>query len=101
MVEDRVPAEIEEMPQFVEGIRACSSPVHGLALVSYLSRSADLYHRFPRVVCFANVAVDMLALSPLSLTLSLPSAPPTCIDLLSALFFPTAVSFSVSRLHAL
>jgi hypothetical protein len=65
VVEDWVPAEIEEMPQSMEGIRACSGSVHGLVLVSYLSHSADLYHWSPLVVCHANVVVDVLAFSPL------------------------------------
>jgi hypothetical protein len=64
VVEDWISAEIEEIPQLVEGIRACSGPAHGLVLVSYLSHSADLYHSLPHVVCHANVAVDILALSP-------------------------------------
>jgi hypothetical protein len=43
VVEDWISVEIEEMPQLVEGIRACSGLFHGLVHVSYLSRSTDLY----------------------------------------------------------
>jgi len=89
VVEDRISAEIEEMPQLMEGIRACSDSIHGLVLAFHLSRSADLYYCSPRVVCYVNVAVDLLALSPPSLRI------PPSIVLVTALSIPTALSFSL------
>jgi len=69
VVEDWIPAEIEERRAPVEGIRACLGSIHGLVLVSYLSHSADLFTEPPRVVCYVIVAVDLLAF-PLPLPLS-------------------------------